>query len=67
MRKIMRKESGFTLIELMVTIAIVLIMSSIVVPSILSWLPKQRLRTAVTDLVADINTALVEQILDIAQ
>ncbi len=56
MRKIMRKESGFTLIELMVTIAIVLIMASIAVPSFLSWLPKQRLRTAVTDLVADIQS-----------
>ncbi len=56
MRKIMRKESGFTLIELMVTIAIVLIMASIAVPSFLSWLPKQRLRTAMTDLVADIQS-----------
>jgi prepilin-type N-terminal cleavage/methylation domain-containing protein len=51
----MHKESGFTLMELMVTIAIILIMASIAVPSFLSWLPKQRLRTAVTDLVADIQ------------
>ena len=52
----MRKESGFTLIELMVTMAIVLIMASIAVPTLLSWLPRQRLRGAVTDLVADINS-----------
>ncbi len=51
----MRKESGFTLIELMVTMAIVLIMASIAVPTLLSWLPKQRLRGAVTDLVSDIQ------------
>ncbi len=55
MRKIMRKESGFTLLELMVTVAIILIMASIAVPSFLSWLPRQRLRSAVTDLVADIQ------------
>jgi prepilin-type N-terminal cleavage/methylation domain-containing protein len=58
----MRKESGFTLIELMVTIAIVLIMASIAVPSFLSWLPKQRLRTAVTDLVADIQLIKLQAI-----
>jgi prepilin-type N-terminal cleavage/methylation domain-containing protein len=51
----MRKESGFTLMELMVTIAIILIMASIAVPTFLSWLPRQRLRTAVTDLAADIQ------------
>jgi prepilin-type N-terminal cleavage/methylation domain-containing protein len=38
----MRKESGFTIMELMVTIAIILIMASIVVPTFLSWLPRQR-------------------------
>ncbi len=58
----MRKESGFTLMELMVTIAIILIMASIAVPSFLSWLPKQRLRTAVTDLVADIQLIKLQAI-----
>ncbi len=51
----MHKESGFTLMELMITVAIILIMASIAVPSFLSWLPRQRLRSAVTDLVADIQ------------
>ena len=55
MRKIMKKESGFTMIELMVTIAIVLLLASVAVPSFLSWLPRQRLRSAVSDLVADIQ------------
>ena len=52
----MRKESGFTLMELMITVAIILIMASIVVPSFLSWLPRQRLRSAAIDLVADIQS-----------
>jgi type IV fimbrial biogenesis protein FimT len=58
----MRKESGFTLIELMVTIAIVLIMASIAVPSFLSWLPRQRLRGAVSDIVADVNSTKLNAI-----
>ena len=58
----MRKESGFTLMELMVTIAIIVIMASIAVPSYLSWLPKQRLRAAVTDLVAEIQIAKLSAI-----
>jgi prepilin-type N-terminal cleavage/methylation domain-containing protein len=62
MRKIMRKESGFTLIELMVTIAIILIMASIAVPSFLSWLPRQRLRTAAADLAADIQSVKLNAI-----
>jgi prepilin-type N-terminal cleavage/methylation domain-containing protein len=58
----MRKESGFTLMELMVTIAIILIMASLAVPSFLSWLPRQRLRGAVTDLVADIQSTKLRAI-----
>jgi Tfp pilus assembly protein FimT len=46
----------------MVTIAIVLIMASIAVPTFLSWLPRQRLRGAVTDLVGDINSVKLNAI-----
>ena len=62
MRTIMHKDSGFTLMELMVTIAIILILASIAVPSYLSWLPKYRLRSAVTDLVADIQFAKLQAV-----
>ena len=58
----MRKESGFTLIELMVTIAIILIIASIAVPSYLSWLPRQRLKAAVVDLAANINSTKLNAI-----
>jgi prepilin-type N-terminal cleavage/methylation domain-containing protein len=61
-RKIMHKESGFTLAELMITIAIIVIMSSIVVPTFLSWLPKYRLRSAVTNLAADLQATKIRAI-----
>lgn len=46
----MRNQSGFTLIELIVTVAIVAILTGISVPNYISWLPGHRLRSAVDDL-----------------
>jgi len=40
----MRKRSGFTLIELVVVIAVLGILTAVGVPNFLSWLPKYRLK-----------------------
>jgi len=48
----MHKDSGFTLIELMVTIAIVAIVAAIAIPNIISWLPNHRLGTASRDILS---------------
>lgn len=58
----MREESGFTLAELMIAIAIIVIMSSIVVPTFLSWLPKYRLRSAVANLASDLQATKMRAI-----
>ena len=50
----MNDESGFTLMELMVVIAIVAIISALAVPSFLGWLPARRLESAASD----VNTAI---------
>ena len=58
----MRKESGFTLAELMIAIAIIVVMSSIVVPTFISWLPKYRLNNAVTNLAADLHATKIRAV-----
>jgi prepilin-type N-terminal cleavage/methylation domain-containing protein len=42
----MRKNTGFTLMELMVAIAIIAITASIAIPNIIGWLPTHRLASA---------------------
>jgi prepilin-type N-terminal cleavage/methylation domain-containing protein len=42
----MRKNTGFTLMELMVAIAIIAIAASIAIPNIVGWLPTHRLASA---------------------
>ena len=46
----MRKDSGFTLLELMVAIAIVAIAASIAVPNMISWPAKHRMSGAAREI-----------------
>lgn len=50
-RRGLSRELGFTLIELMIVVAIIAILAAIAVPSYASYLNKQRMRTAQADLV----------------
>ena len=50
-------EHGFTLMEVMVVVAIVGIMSMIAIPSYLSWKPGYEFRGAVSRIASDLNKA----------
>jgi type II secretion system protein H len=51
------KQTGFSLIEMMVIIAIVSIMAGIAIPNLLSYVPNWRLKNAATDLYSNLQLA----------
>ena len=59
--KLMRKncESGFTMIEMMIAVAIVGIASVIAIPSYIEWKARHDLREAVSEIASDLNLARV--------
>jgi len=60
----MQKTSGFTLMELLVTIAIIAVASAIAIPNFLSWLPTYRLGNASRDVLAILQKARVQAVKD---
>jgi prepilin-type N-terminal cleavage/methylation domain-containing protein len=55
-------QSGFTLVELMVVIAVIGILLAIAVPNFLSWQPNMRLRSAARDIFSVMSRAKIEAI-----
>jgi len=51
----MRKQDGFTIIELIIVIAVIGIMAAIAVPNFLSYLPDVRLKSAARDLYSNLQ------------
>lgn len=62
MRKNLPENSGFTLIELMIAIAIIGIMTAIAVPAVMNWLPNYRLKAAARDLYSNMQKAKIEAV-----
>lgn len=53
----MSKNSGFSMVELLVVIAVMAVISAIAVPNFLSWIPEKRLRSACDELYSNLNYA----------
>jgi type IV fimbrial biogenesis protein FimT len=55
--KVMHKNSGFTIMELMTTIGIIAILAAIAIPSMISWRSGTKLQGAVENLRGDLQWA----------
>jgi len=62
--KRLKNRKGFTLTEVVVTLAILGIMTAISVPSYLSWLPRHKLQTSVRQIYDDLNLAKIRAVKD---
>ena len=56
------KQSGFTLLEMMIVIGLLSILTGIAVPNFLSYLPKHRLNGAARQLMGDLMAARMQAI-----
>ena len=57
-----KRQTGFTLIELMVVIGIIAIMAGFAVPAVMNWLPNYRLKAAARDLYSNMQKARFEAV-----
>ena len=54
---VMKRDSGFTLVELMIVIAVSAIIVMFAVPGVLGWMPNYRLKGAANDLYSNLQWA----------
>lgn len=55
-----KNRDGFSIVELMVVIAVIAILGATAVPSVINWLPNYRLNTAADDLVSRLQQAKIQ-------
>ena len=60
--RIRKRETGFSLIELLVIIVIIAILAAIAIPGFSAWLPNYRLRQAARDVYSNLQRAKVNAI-----
>ncbi len=60
----MKRDQGFTLLELMITIVIFCLLLGLAIPGFSSWLPKYRLRGAARDIYSNLQLAKMTAVKD---
>ena len=55
--EIMRNNSGYTITELIVTIAVIAILASLAIPNFIAWLPNYRLRSGAEEIQSTLQFA----------
>ena len=55
MGKVLYKRNGFSLIELMVIVAVLGVIAAVAAPSLMKYIPNWRLKNAATDLFSDLQ------------
>ncbi len=56
------RKAGFTMVELMIVIAVIAILSAIAVPNIINWLPNYRAKAAARDMISNFQKAKMEAV-----
>ena len=59
-----RKSSGFTLMELVVVIAIISVLCALAIPGFISWIPKHKLGNGTRDVLSTVEKARMRAIRD---
>lgn len=62
MRGKMNRQSGFTLIEMAIVVAIIAIVSAITIPSLIGWAANSRVNATARDIVATIQKSRIEAV-----
>jgi prepilin-type N-terminal cleavage/methylation domain-containing protein len=62
--KILKNRTGFTMVEVAVTLSLLGILTAIAVPSYISWLPRHKLQTSARQIYDDMNLAKIRAVKD---